>query len=262
MLISKQSQSRRRLLKALPFATFGVGVTTATTGRGQEPTAEPATAGVESRVKSIEVTLWRRKPNPDPIRDALQALPGVGTVIVTITSEEGTTGKGEIGYGRIAGGLDALKALIEHELIPVVQGTRLSHIRQTHEAMRKETDYHGTQGLATLGIAAVDTALWDCLGKTLKVPCWQIWGGCHDSIPAYGMLGWINYTEEQLKQRCEQALSQGYRALKLKVGFPTLKEDVKRIEFVRKIIGEDVRLMVDANQVLTVGRGDHAWPRF
>ena len=48
------------------------------------------------------------------------------------------------------------------------------------------------------------------------------------------MLGWINYTENQLKERCEQALAQGYRALKLKVGFPSLKEDVKRIEFVRQ----------------------------
>ncbi len=250
---SNQSLSRRGLLQTLPFASLGLGMPATITARGQESTAKPSTSGIPSRVKSIEVTFQRRKPNPDPIRDALQTLPGVGKVIVTITSGEGVTGKGNIGYGRIAGGLDALKALIEHELIPIAQGTRLSHIRQTHEAMRKETDYHGTQGLATLGIAAIDTALWDCLGRTMNVPCWQLWGGCHESIPAYGMLGWINYTEDQLKKRCEQALAQGYRALKLKVGFPTLKEDVKRIEFVRRIIGEDVRLMVDANQVLTVG---------
>jgi L-alanine-DL-glutamate epimerase-like enolase superfamily enzyme len=253
MRTSNHSTSRRRLLKTLPFATIGLGTALPESLHGQEPTTDKPHSALQSRVKSIDVTLRRRKPNPDPIRDALQSLPGVGNVVVTITSDEGITGQGDIGYGRIAGGLDALKALIEHELTPIVQGTRLSHIRQTHEAMRKETDYHGTQGLATLGIAAVDTALWDCLGKTLNVPCWQIWGGCHDSIPAYGMLGWINYTEDQLKERCEQALAQGYRALKLKVGFPSLKEDVKRIEFVRKIIGDDVRLMVDANQVLTVG---------
>lgn len=250
---SNPALSRRRLIKSLPLATLGLGASLPTLARGQDAPAPPSASGLDSRVRSIEVTLRRRNPNPDPIRDALQSLPGVGTVIVTVTSDDGTTGKGEIGYGRIAGGLEALQALIEHELLPIAQGTRLSHIRQTHEAMRKETDYHGTQGLATLGMAAIDTALWDCLGKTLNVPCWKIWGACHDSIPAYGMLGWINYTEDQLKQRCEQALSQGYRALKLKVGFPSLKEDVKRIEFVREIIGEDVRLMVDANQVLTVG---------
>ena len=149
--------------------------------------------------------------------------------------------------------MKTLQALIENELVPVVKDSQLSQIRKTYERMVYETDYHGTTGLATLGIAAIDTALWDCLGKTLEVPCWQIWGGCHDKIPAYGMLGWINYDEEQLKQRCEQAMEQGYRALKLKVGFPTLKEDIKRVQFVRKIIGEDLRLMVDANQVLTVG---------
>jgi L-alanine-DL-glutamate epimerase-like enolase superfamily enzyme len=213
----------------------------------------PASAGVLSKIQSIEVSLVKRTPSPDPIRDALQALPGVGSVHVTLTSDEGVAGTASIGYGRIPGALETLQAVIENELAPVVKGARLTQIRKTYEKMVYETDYHGTTGLATLGIAAIDTALWDCLGKTLKVPCWQIWGGCRDRIPAYGMLGWLNYTEEQLRQRCEQAIARGYQALKLKVGFPTLKQDIQRIEFVRRVIGDDVRLMVDANQSLTVG---------
>ena len=248
-----QAMDRRHFLRRASMATLGAIAATPTSNFSQTEIGAVTAVGVSSRVAKIEVGLRRREPNPNPIRDALQSLPGVGQVVVTVTSEDGVTGSGDIGYGRIAGGLDALQAVIEHELIPIAKNSRLSHIRQTHQAMRRETDYHGTQGLATLGIAAIDTALWDCLGKTLGVPCWQLWGGCHDAIPAYGMLGWINYSEDQLKARCEQALAQGYRALKLKVGFPSLKEDVRRIEFVQGIIGEDVRLMVDANQVLTVG---------
>lgn len=211
------------------------------------------TTGVNSRVAKIDVSVMEVKPDPDPQRDALQSLPGSGSVQVTVTSEDGVSGAGAISYGRIAGGPAALKAVIEKELVPVVENAELSQIRKTYQRMQAETDYHGTSGLATLGIAAIDTALWDCLGRTLDVPCWQIWGGCHDKIPAYGMLGWINYDERQLRQRCEEALSLGYRALKLKVGFPSLKQDVERIQFVRRIIGDDIRLMVDANQVLTVG---------
>lgn len=243
---------RRRFL-----GTCSLAVATASMELATGPLSSPAKAaelsGVSSQVKKIQVSLRPRTPDPDPKRDALQALPGVGSVIVQVTSEDGVTGTGEISYGRIPGALKTLQALIENELVPVVLGASLAQIRQTYERMVYETDYHGTTGLATLGIAAIDTALWDCLGRTLDVPCWKIWGGCHDKIPAYGMLGWINYDQAQLKERCEQAIAQGYQALKLKVGFPTLKQDVERIELVRRIIGEDIRLMVDANQVLTVG---------
>lgn len=243
---------RRNFLKCLSLGVAASGL-----GAPRRAASAPSTgdraAGVESRIKSIEVMIHPRDPNPNPIRDALQVLPGVGSVEVKVISEDGIAGTGDIYFGRIAGALETLQALIENELVPVVRGSRLSQIRQTYERMVRETDYHGTQGLATFGIAALDTALWDCLGRTLEVPCWQIWGGCHDSIPAYGMLGWLNYDENQLRRRCEQALAQGYRALKLKVGYPSLKEDIQRIQFVRGIIGEDIRLMVDANQVLTVG---------
>jgi L-alanine-DL-glutamate epimerase-like enolase superfamily enzyme len=208
--------------------------------------------GLSSRVKSVEVKITHQA-NPVPVRDALQTLPGVGNVEVILTSDDGIQGTGSIYFGRIDKSLETLKTLIENELVPVVTGTNLSDIRKNYEKMVFETDYHGTTGLATFGIAAIDTASWDCLGKTLNVPCWQIWGGCHDSIPAYGMLGWLNFDEAELRKRCEQAVSQGYRALKLKIGFPTLREDIRRIKLVREIIGDEIRLMVDANQVLTTG---------
>lgn len=246
------SINRRCFMKTLSVGTMAGSLSLS--GPALSATSKSGiVVGVTSKVKSVEVSLNIRQPNPNPIRDALQSLPGIGSVVVNLTSDDGVVGSGDIYFGRIAGSLETLKSLIENELAPIVIGSNLSQIRKTYENMVFETDYHGTTGLATLGIAAIDTALWDCLGKTLGAPCWQIWGGCHDSIPAYGMLGWINYDEKQLRERCEQAISQGYKALKLKIGFPTLKEDIERIQFVRNIIGEEIRLMVDANQVLTVG---------
>lgn len=244
--------NRRQLLKTLAAgAVAGGSYLSHSPDLTDAGTNKPAR--VPSKVQSIEVTLEKRTPNPEPVRDALQALPGIGSVHVKIISDDGFSGTGDVHYGRIPGALETLKAVIENELVPIVKNSKLSQIRNTYQKLVYETDYHGTSGLATLGISAIDTALWDCLGKTLGVPCWQFWGGCHDALPAYAMLGWINFNHKQLQQRCEQAISQGYRALKLKVGFPTLKEDVARIKFVQSIIGEDIRLMVDANQVLTVG---------
>ncbi len=207
-------------------------------------------------VTHLEITLHRREPNPNPIRDALQSLPGAGSVEVTVhtdTSVHGMaiTGTGEAGFGRIAGAPDALAALIKHELEPLVVGTDPAFVTATHEAMVRETEYHGTFGLATFGIAAIDTALWDCQGRALDVPCWHLWGGVHTRIPAYAMVGWLNFEVDRLKDIAAQAVDQGFRGVKMKVGAPTLKEDVARVEAVRAVIGDTTDLMVDANQSLS-----------
>jgi L-alanine-DL-glutamate epimerase-like enolase superfamily enzyme len=208
---------------------------------------------VPVKIKDLEVTLHRNDPNPNPIRDAIQILPGIGNVSVKVISEDGISGSGSVYFGRIDGSLDALKSFIEEILKPVVIGTELGFIRGTYEAMIKETDYLGSKGFASMGISAVDTALWDCLGKTLKVPCWKLWGACHTELPVYAMVGWINLDRESIKKRCEDSLKLGYRAMKLKIGYPTLAEDIERIRYVREIIGDSTKLMIDANQVFTVG---------
>lgn len=203
------------------------------------------------QIASLTVRINRAKANPSPVRDALQILPGTGNVEVAIETDGGICGIGDCYFGRIAGAPDALAAVIEHELKPLVIGTSAAEVRSTHQAMLRETEYHGSCGLAMLGIAAIDTALWDCLGKSLGVPCWQLWGRVHDRIPAYAMVGWLNYDDAEVQRICAQAVQQGFRAVKIKVGYPTLAQDIKRVKTVREAIGSDVRLMVDANQSLT-----------
>ncbi len=197
----------------------------------------------------VEVRQWEPKKNP--IRDAIQSLPGVGATCVVIHTDEGISGESEMGFGRIAGGPTTLAALIEHELKPVVIGTDPASVRATREAMLRETEYHGFSGLATWGISAIDTALWDCLGKAYGVPCRKLWGAMHDRLPAYAMVGWLNYSDDEVQRICAKAVEQGFRAVKIKVGYPTLREDVARVKTVRRAIGDDIILMVDANQSLT-----------
>jgi len=203
------------------------------------------------KVTQIDIVVNRGKPNPNPIRDALQVLTGAGSVQVTVHTDDGILGYGDAGFGRVTGAPDALAAVIEHELKPLVIGTDPSMVRGTHEAMLKETEYHGSFGLTMFGIAAIDTALWDCLGKSQGVPCWKLWGAVHKRIPSYAMVGWLNYSDNEVQQICAKAVEQGFRGVKIKVGYPTLAEDIKRVKTVRKAIGEDVDLMVDANQVFT-----------
>jgi L-alanine-DL-glutamate epimerase-like enolase superfamily enzyme len=202
-------------------------------------------------VTDLEIVVHHRPPNPNPIRDALQSLPGAGSVEVTLRTDSAVSGQGEVGFGRVGGAPDALAALIEHELKPLVVGADPAFVRHVHKEMLRETEYHGSFGLTMFGVAAIDTALWDCLGRSLGVPCWQLWGAAHERIPAYAMVGWLNYSDEEVQRICARAIEQGFRAVKIKVGYPTLEQDIQRIRVVRQAIGDDVRLMVDANQCLT-----------
>jgi len=202
-------------------------------------------------VRELRVETRRRAADPNPRRDALQALTGSGGVRVEVVTEDGVTGVGEAGFGRIAGAPDALAAVVSQELRPVVVGQDARYVRGVHRSMLREMEYHGAFGLAMFGIAAVDTALWDCVGKSLGVPCWHLWGRVHDRIPAYAMVGWLNYSDSEVQAICSKAVAQGFHAVKIKVGFPTLKDDIRRVEVVREAVGDDVGIMVDANQSLT-----------
>lgn len=203
------------------------------------------------KIAEITSEIHRQKPSPTPKRDALQALPGAGSVSVTITTDSGISGRGDAFFGRIKGAPDALAALIEHELKPLLIGQDPHMVRHLHAEMRRETEYHGSAGLTTIGIAALDTALWDCLGKERGVPCWQLWGGSQQTIRAYAMVGWLNYDDTEVQEVCARAVAQGFSAVKIKVGYPTLAEDIRRVETVRRAVGDAIGIMVDANQSLT-----------
>ena len=125
-------------------------------------------------------------------------------------------------------------------------------IRAIRDKLWQLTDYHGTTGLALLGIAGIDIALWDLAGRATGQPVWRLLGARRDRVPAYAMVGWLNYDLETLRRVCAAALEQGFRGVKIKVGAPTLAEDVARIEAARAAVGPDAPVMVDANQVFAL----------
>ncbi len=63
--------------------------------------------------------------------------------------------------------------------------------------------------------------------------------------------GWLGYSDEKLRRLCEEAVAQGYKHVKLKVG-ADLADDVRRCDIARDVIGPGGNLMIDANQVWDV----------
>jgi L-alanine-DL-glutamate epimerase-like enolase superfamily enzyme len=204
------------------------------------------------KITGIETTVQMQEVKGAPKRDALQVLSGGGSVTVAVRSDEGVVGRGSAGFGRAPGAPETLKRLIDVTLAPLVMGEDPFFIKRIREKLWRETEYHGTVGLALFGISAIDIALWDLVGKAVGQPVYKLLGAHRDRVPAYAMVGWLNYDEDGLKRVCAQAVGQGYRAVKMQVGCPTLQEDIRRIEAVRSAAGEDVRVMVDANQVFNL----------
>jgi L-fuconate dehydratase len=63
--------------------------------------------------------------------------------------------------------------------------------------------------------------------------------------------GWLGYTDEKLRRLLHEAVDEGYRHVKLKVG-ADVDEDIRRLQIAREVIGWDAHLMIDANQVWDV----------
>ena len=99
-------------------------------------------------------------------------------------------------------------------------------------------------------ISAVDIALWDLVGKALDTPVYKLLGGAfRDQIPAYAS-GLFNKDRPDITQaladEAKEYADQGFPAVKMKIGFGAAY-DVKNVAAVRKAIGDDVLLAVDAN---------------
>jgi len=65
-------------------------------------------------------------------------------------------------------------------------------------------------------------------------------------------IGWFNYSDEKVRENCKKAIAEGFTAMKLKVGSPDPERDIRRSHIVREVAGEQVKVMLDANQQWTL----------
>ncbi len=107
----------------------------------------------------------------------------------------------------------------------------------------------GRKGNSLWSISAIDIALWDIRSKYSRMPLYQLLGGSRQKVPYYIAGGY--YAKDkgipELQAEMEQYLSWGARAVKMKVGFLSRREDAARVKAVRDVVGDDVKLMLDAN---------------
>ncbi|BCX46202.1 mandelate racemase (MR)-like subfamily protein [Haloferula helveola] len=181
-------------------------------------------------------------------------------VTVTVRLADGTEGTGYTYTGGLGG--RAIKAMVESDLAPSLIGVDASKVEEIHEAMEWRIHYVGRGGISSFAISAIDIALWDLRGKRLEKPLWELAGGAGRTCKAYRGGIDLLYPLDKLVESACGYVDEGFNGVKIKVGRPTLDEDLRRVSAVRDAIGPDVAFMVDANYSMSVERAIDAARRF
>ncbi|NBE56783.1 enolase [Streptomyces sp. YC537] len=223
-----------------------VTMTQATTGTARS--AGGATLDTITWIKLSSVTL----PLATPVSDA-KVLTGrqkpmteVAFLFVEVETAQGHQGIG-FSYSKRAGGPGQFAHA--REIAENLLGEDPSDIGKLWTKLVWAGASVGRSGLATQAIAAYDVALWDLKAKRAGLPLAKLLGAHRDSVRCYNTSGGFLHTPtEQVLENATASLESGIGGLKIKVGHPDGKQDLRRLTAVREHIGDDVPLMVDANQ--------------
>ncbi len=250
---------RREFIKTGLYTAAAVGVGAALLSEDTASMAKPSPSKAvaaklgetDIRIESVE-TFVLAFETKNPIRDAIHTFSDRGGVVTRVHTNVGITGHSYTYFGTIPAGPKVVAKIIREELYPVIKGEDPFFVKRIRDRMWRATEYHGVTGVVQFGIAAVDNAIWDIVGRALDKPLYKILGGFRDRVAAYAMVGWYYDDAEDFKKRCVDAVEEGFRAIKLKVGMGSLADDISRIKTARKAVGDKVELMVDANQAHSV----------
>jgi len=187
-------------------------------------------------------------------------------LLVEIDTDSGITGVGE--SASHGGPLISTKTIVEEELKPYLIGENPLNIERLWEKMFRRSFFHGRRGIVISAMSGIDIALWDIMGKTTNLPLYRILGGYRDKVRAYASIGYYHPSNDldKLALHAKECVKKGFTAVKIKIGRNTFgavgssepsvfersdvcvsNEDVERVATVRKAIGNDVDLLVDAN---------------
>jgi L-alanine-DL-glutamate epimerase-like enolase superfamily enzyme len=201
-----------------------------------------AVRGIEVAVERLDVSVYT-VPTDFPESDGTAEWDA--TTMVLVEAHAGD----RIGLGYTYGDA-ATGALVRDTLAEVVEGHDALAVTAGWQALGRACRNLGRPGIASMAIAAVDTALWDLKARLLELPLATLLDAAHETVPIYGSGGFTSYPDERLAEQLGCWAEQGIPRVKMKVGRDP-ERDLHRVEVARKAIGEDTELFVDANGALS-----------
>jgi muconate cycloisomerase len=198
------------------------------------------------RISTIIVDIPLKRPHVM----SLMTVEKMNFLLVRIEGSNGIEGWGEAAF--LGGptwseeGVESAQAIVETYIGPYLVGKDFTCIEALRQLMEKLV--RGNH----FALAAVEMALFDLLGKTRNLPVFEMLGGMvQDKVP----LSWslASGTLDAELREAEKMRETGGFIFKLKTGLLRPEKDIERVKNIRRALGEDVRLRIDANQ---------GWDRF
>jgi len=169
-------------------------------------------------------------------------------LLVTLETEEGISGHAyQFCYTPAAA---AAIVLMLEDAVSAIQGERVAPAALWDQLAKRYT-LIGVQGIVRMAMAMVDVACWDALAVAAGLPLASYLGVKPRPVPAYNSCGLGLMAPAAVADEAEKLLAGGFRALKLRLGYATLAEDLAAVRAVRKRVPDSILIMTDYNQALS-----------
>ena len=193
-------------------------------------------------------------PADEPLADGPQVKGATRPfVLVKVATADGTEGVGVTFFG--AAMTRTLKQAVD-DLGALMTGMDAIDTERIAAKLRDAASSAGPQGVFTLALSALDTALWDIKGKCVGQPVSRLLGGHRDKVPAYASGALMRqFSLKEVETSGRRLVERGWKSMKTQLALPghtTPDIEVNRMKVLREAIGPDIKLMCDINQRWTV----------
>ena len=173
----------------------------------------------------------------------------VPLLLVDLLTEDGVTGRAYTFCYRPSGAVAISSHLFE--AVDLLKGKESTPFDVT-QTLSRQFALLGVTGAVRMALSLLDMAMWDAIAQRQRVPLSSLLGSSPKSLRAYDSRGLGLMEPDRLAEEVQTLLESGLGAVKLRLGHPSLSEDLAALRPVRKsIAGGDVAIMVDYNQALT-----------
>ena len=170
-------------------------------------------------------------------------------IIVELETDDGTVGTGWMGSLGFAPEL--LARFIDDQFTQLLLDRNPFETAAIAADLRRQTIYYGELGMSAWPRSAIDVALWDIKAKAADQPLYRLLGGSESRVRAYASSMDARHDVNELADLHGQYIEDGFTAVKSKLGNRSFEEEEARVAQVRKGIGPDAELFIDANQAWT-----------
>ena len=170
-------------------------------------------------------------------------------LLLDLETEEGITGRA-YQFCYVPAAARALAVMLE-DMLEAVRGASVAP-GDLWSLLARRYMLIGVQGIVRMGMSLIDVAAWDAVAHAAGKPLASLLGSSLRAVPAYNSNGLGLMPAAALADEAEKLLQGGFRAVKLRLGYPTLKEDIAAVRAVRNRVPDTAAVMVDYNQALTV----------